>query len=466
MRRPTLGEQLEQSLSAILLGVEVVEGEFLEAAAQALLQRGSEAAVDGVWPALRGSPQFVEFVEAIGRRKAPFVHELLLGELAVADAGEVSPEQREQQLDAVRLALCALGDRRQLALLVAHAGTRAPMFVRRCGYYARPLDEPMALRLLDSAATVDEDLAVEMIAWAASLDSEAVAARLVALWQSEPVSERQEVALRAVVGGPNRQRLQQELRAAVAKGPLSERHEQLTFEIIAALPAPLLADDVAFLAELAILQPLADPLGEAARAERWPDGRFGFPLVTAIAQRLRGTEPAAVAAAFAAAAAVAMAQPKRQAISRQRLLVLWRSLEADRSLQAAVAQATAALLLSVAQPTGLGDGPAHWFLVAEATAHHDHRAAAAHARAAAAALLRLPSERRTARLFLGERDPAAGDDPWAALSALPFLAEARAAFAAGDRAAAFTACGSAAEFVGRDLATATLIENLSKETAK
>lgn len=470
-RRPQLGERLEQALAQTVGSVDFVEGPFLEPVARALLQHGSEAVVDRIWPRLRSAPRFLDFVETIALRKAPFVHELLLEELAAPVEGAASdggaPDAAavaaaEARRDAVRLALCAQGDRRQLEALVEHAKTADAMFVRRCGYHARPLDERLALQLLDAAEVAEDDLAAELIVWAATVPGEAVAARLVGWWQAEEPSERQEAALRALVAGPHRARMQQDLQQALAAGPLAERQEQLAFEVIAALPQPLLAADVELLASLAILPPLHDAEGEVRRAKRWPDGRFGFPLVAAVAQRLRGAAPDLVATAFAAAAAKAAAGAPA-AVSRQRLLVLWRSLEADRSLQAVVGEATAALLLATPHPQDLGAGPAHWFLAQAAARRGEHAACAEHARAAAAGLLRLPGERRTARLFLGERDPAAGDDPWAALAALPHLAALRAALAAGDRAAARTAAAAAAEFAGRDRATATDLENSATE---
>lgn len=462
VRRPELGALLEQSLVASLRGAQVVEGAYLEGAAQALLQHGTEASIDAVWPQLRQSPQYLSFLDTIARRKAPFVHELLLEQMAAP--GEGSEADLQRQRDAVRLALCSLGDRRQLADLVAHAKTAQPNFVRRCAHHAAALEVGLARTLLDDAAKVsDDDLAAEMIGWAASCAAPEIGTRLLEIWRAPQESERQEVALRALAAGPHRVVMQRELCAAAAKGPLSERDEQVAYEVVSGMPSPLSPEDAHVLAELALRPPLADPAAERERAVRWPDGRYGFPFVGAIAQRLRGTDPEVTGAAFAEVAENLRADPARTAVSRQRLLVLWRSLEADPAVMKAIAEATCGLLLAIPHPEGLGDGPANLYAMQVARAAGKPVVAAAHARAAVAGLLRLPSERRTARLFLGERDPSAGEDPWAGLSATPFVLDAAAALARGDRVAAERILVLAREFVGRDADTAAAIESALKE---
>jgi hypothetical protein len=98
-------------------------------------------------------------------------------------------------------------------------------------------------------------------------------------------------------------------------------------------------------------------------------------------------------------------------------------------------------------------GPVHWFAAHEAMARGDLPAAALQAKAAVAGLLRLPQQRGHARVFLGERDPGRGVDPWAALAALPHRLAAEAALATGDATAAAAAQARIREFAGRDHAT-------------
>ena len=53
-------------------------------------------------------------------------------------------------------------------------------------------------------------------------------------------------------------------------------------------------------------------------------------------------------------------------------------------------------------------------------------------------------------VFLGERDPGAGVDPWAALAAMPHVCAWRDAQARGDRTAAAAAAAMARDFAGHD----------------
>lgn len=454
-RRSPLGADVEAALQRLLLDGEWVEGAFFEPAAMAIVQHGSEAVLDVVWPHVRGASSFAELVDALSRRREPFVHELLLDELAAEAPAAADAVQLDERRDVVRLALVAIGDRRQLATLVAHGKDRSPTFVRRCAHWARPLDAANAVVLLDDAAKVaDADLALEMTAWAATSNDPAIAERL---WQlrAAPATTleaeaRRDLAVRALATGPFRDRLQAELRTAIAEGPVPPHLESLQFELVASTAAPLAAADVRFLADLLLLPPLTDPAFEVQQRERWPDGRFGFPLVAAIAQRLRGADVDLLRTTFAAAVADVMQDPRRAAMSRQRLLVLWRSLEADRAALAAVAVPLAPLLLQLPDAGGAGEGPAHWFCMQAAEAAGDFPAAAAHARTAIGSLLRLPAERRTARLFLGEREPGSGRDPWAALAAAPHRFALAAALASGDAAAAATARALVHEFAGHD----------------
>src|SRR5690606_31933301 len=114
----------------------------------------------------------------------------------------------------------------------------------------------------------------------------------------------------------------------------------LRYEVVATAMAPHAADDLELLAELVLLAPLAEPAAERERVERWPDGSHGFPFVAAIAQALRGADPAAVQMAFTKVVNAWREHDERDALSRQGLLVLWRSLEMDRDVQTAVGVAT------------------------------------------------------------------------------------------------------------------------------
>ncbi|MBL8755953.1 MAG: hypothetical protein JNK15_21840, partial [Planctomycetes bacterium] len=95
-------------------------------------------------------------------------------------------------------------------------------------------------------------------------------------------------------------------------------------------------------------------------------------------------------------------------------------------------------------------GAAHLFAARAAIGRGAFLDAASAAERARAELLRLPEHRRHARVFLGERNPAAGVDPWAALAALPHWCRWRDATARGDIAAAHRHAALVREFAGHD----------------
>ncbi|MCA8973533.1 MAG: hypothetical protein KDC98_02375 [Planctomycetes bacterium] len=461
LRRPSFEPELEQAVRGLLEGA-VVQGPA-QTFAVLLLQRGGPQTVTAIWPDLVASPLFEQFADSLARRKAPWVHELLLTELL----REPRPEEvdgREDKLDAVRLALVAMGDRRELDQLVERAPRSRPVFVRRCSHYADPLDSKHSLQLLDAAAGLDDDdLAVELIAWAATTRDAEVDARLLAQWRQPELGERHLAALHGLALGASRPGLVESLQRALAAGPLDDHHDAMCYELISTMPTPLARADVELLAELALLLPLQDPVAEQQRGQRWPDGRFGFPLVAAVGHRLRGGDPVLLREVFAAAADRALRHPAVASLARARLLVLWRSLIPDPEVQSAIGMATAKLMLALPPVGGAGEGPARVFLMRVAEQQAAWNDAAEHARRAVAALLRHPDDRGTARLFLGERDPGAGVDPCSALSALPLVFAARAALAAGDGDAARAALATAADLAGRDRMTRDRIEELSKD---
>lgn len=454
-RRLCLEPELEEELAKMLREAGLADGPFHGDAALALAQRGSRKALQAIWPLLRSSRGWPEYIGALARRSEPFVPELLLAELAekVPDVGSAV---RAEQLDAIALALVALGDRRELERLVGRAKSAPPSFVRRCSHYARPLAAPFARRLLaDALVTTNGDVAVELVAWAATAAADAgVRDVLLGLWREPPqvpfAAELQDTALRALAEGPLRGELAAELRAAIQKGPVPPRLEPLDFELLGSMPSPPAAGDLELCCDLVLLVPRTDPESEAEQARRWPDGFAGFPLVAAVAERLRGADPAAAAAAFTAAARAAAADPRHVAIAPPRLLVLWRELVVAPAVQRAVATSTAALVLASSAPGDVATGPASWFAMQAAVDRGQFAAARRHAEVARDELLRLPSRRRYARVFLGERDPGGGADPWAALAAWPHAIDVLAGLAAGDAAAAHAAAVRAREFAGHD----------------
>jgi len=457
-RRQALEPALERELLRRLREAGTVDGAFCGPAAEAIVLHGSAEAVADLWPLLRGSAAFDQFVDLAARRKAPFLHELLLTELATKP-DDVAPEVRARQLQAVALALAARGDRRELQRLVAAARTADAAFVRRCAHWVRPLPAAEAMDLLATAARVADDRAAELVAWAAAAAPDAdVQAALLSLWRAPSTTpaaeELREAAVHALVAGPGRSALIAELRAALAAGPLPDAHEALAYALVGSMPSPPSAEDLELAGDLVLLQPRRDPEREALLGERWPDGAHGFPLVAAVANALGAADAPTVRAVFKQAVAAALAHPRHRGIARGRLLVLWRVLQRFPDLQRAVGEVTALLLLALPGAADApGNGAAHWFARHAAAADGDHDAAGRHAAAAVRHLLRLPSHRAETRWCVGERDPGAGLDAWAALAAAPHHHARLAALARGDDAAATAAARAVREFAGHDAAT-------------
>jgi hypothetical protein len=458
-RRPPaqLDAELERHLLAELRAAATVDGQFLQPVAVALIRGGTPATVAAVWPLVRTSAHAEEFVDALVRRGGSLAHECLSRELSAPAGREPLPAT---WLDAIELGLVALGDRSGVDRLVRRAAAASPGFVRRCTRHAAPLPPALAHQLLDQVLgprPPEPSLAAELVTWAATASADpTVAVRLLPLW-TEPAadelgSELQDVALRALVRGAERPRLLAELRAALAAGPLPAPLEPLAFELLGSMPTPLGDDDLALLAELLLLQPRTDPEREAELARRWPDGGTGFPLVSAVAQSLRGADPGRVEAVFLAASAAAAGDPRSSTISASRLLVALRTLQAEPPVQRALGAALAPLVAERLPDPSLRAAVAALRLPG-LLARGEFAAARPLAELARDWLLGRPEQRGAARMFLGDRDPGAGLDPWAALAAMPYRCELALARLRGDAAAIAAAAAAVREFAGRDAAT-------------
>ncbi len=466
LRRDPLEPAIEAQLVELL--ADVVPATPTLPLVVALLRRGSEGSVRAIWPRLRGSELFDQCVDILARREAAWISPLLLEDLAHDVGDEESlPARRQRDRASVRLALVRRGDRRELDRLVEGAATSSPSFLRRCTHHAAPVGVEHSLTLLEFAgATADDDLAVELISWAATTDDPQVHAALFGLWQPAELTERHIAALSGLGHSAARPRLVTELRAAIEAGTRDDRAEMLAYELISTMRMPLAQRDIELLAELALVWPLADPERERGRAQRWSDGRNGFPLAAAIAHRLRGADPELVHAVFGRTAQAVQEHSEFAAFAPQRLLVMWRALVPDQRVQSALGRATAALLLAANDPMAVGHGPASLYASQEREARGEFAAAVQHARRAVALLLRQPDARRDARLFLGERDPVAGVDPWSRLAARPFVLEARACLAARNDPGAGAALRAAAELVGHDADGRATIEELTRASKR
>lgn len=431
-----------------------------EAACRLLMVSGSENAGRAAWALVRRQPRrATAAVDWLAQGHRPWVPQLWLTELA--EAARAAPERRldAELLDKIRLALAESGDRRTIDELVATASARSPTFVRRCRHALPDLNVARADRLIDGAlACRNPDTAVEILLWAAQCDDDAVQQRLLQIWRDSDDLEVLEATVRGLLQGPQRAALLQQLQAALRDGRFDDRIEVLAYGVVASMPERLGEADVELLARLLLVAPLGEPDAELHRADMFAEGRAGFPMASAVVDRLRRDQDAPIVAVFTRVARQVAARPDARLLARQRLLCLWTAAAAVPQRQRELGAATAALLLAIPDLDGRGDGAAHWFLGLAAEAAADFAGAAAHFEAAAHRLLRLPQQRLWARILLGDRDVAAGRDPWAALAARAPLCRARAALAAGDREAALPLLAAAREFAGADLDTVQQID--------
>ena len=474
-RRRVLEPEVQRAALELLSEVEVVEGRTPLYLLAAVVGGGDAGALRQVWPLAEGSPAWRDLFDRLGRRQAPFVTELLQDRLAAARAQPAAggeEERRAAQLDTMRLWLVARGHAGELGDLVAHAPSREVAFVRRCRQYAATLSGDQAASLLAAAlATEDPELAEELLLWAADAQPASSSASLWSSWRAAPGArplseELREVAARLLMRGVHREELLDELRGALRAGPLPDALTSLPYEALNGMPTPLHATDLRLCAELLLRAPVADPESEQRMVRRWPDGSFGFPLAQAVAARLREVDELEAAAAFAAVVDELRDLPEARAISRQRLTVFWRALQRRPALQRALGGVTARLWPVTAADAGVPEGAALWLQALDAEQQGDLGAAERGYAAAARALLRLPSQRATCRWLLGERDPANGVDPVAALSAAAHRVRLLAARAAGDEAAAAVAAARVREFAGHDAASRATVSRPRERTGR
>lgn len=469
-RRAVLEDEIQRALLAMLDEVEIAAGRTPLYLLTAVVRGGDAAALARVWPLVVGSPAWRDLLDRLGRREEPFVYELLLDRLAAARAQQVAgvddPSRHGAQVDMLRLLLVARGDRRELGELVAHAPSRDAAFVRRCRQYAQQLSAAQAGALTRAAfAAADPELSEELLEWAAAAQLDATADTLWSFWQAGPGDlpfgdDLREVAARLLMRSGRREELMEQLRSALRAGPLDDALASLPYEALNGMPEPLHATDLRLCAELLLRAPISDPASEQRMVRRWPDGSFGFPIVQAVASRLRGVDELEATVAFDVLVEELRGEPAVRAISRQRLTVFWRALARRPELQRALGRVTARLWSETAADAAVPEGGALWLQALDAEQQGAFGEAAQVYTAAAHELLRLPARRAACRWLLGERDPSNGVDPVAALAAAPHRMRMLAARARGDEEAAAAAAALVREFAGHDAASrATLVAN-------
>jgi len=463
--RTVLEPELQKQLLDMLDGFGAADNHTPLYAVTALVRKGNAEALKTIWPLVMGSTAWRDLLYRLGQREEPFAYEMMLAEITAAKksmAGLSEEEQdlHQQKLDMLRLLLVGRGDRRELDTLVANAPKRRAIFVRRCRHYADKLSVKHQNALFDAALRCeDPEIGSELLEWAATPPEDgeqpaAIADRLWQLWNDPPeidmVEILQDTAMRLLASGPKRAALLAELRAASKKGPLPEPLKSLPFELLNTMAQPMAEDDVSLCAELLLKLPLADPKGEQRRVRRWPNGTSGFPLVAAIANRLRGADLGVADQVFEGMVEELAGDPRCANISRQRLKVFWRALAFETDLQLLLGRITSQLWIFHDGDDEVGDAAGMWFQAQL----HEHNGDFARAeqlyRAVGRELWRLPSMRGEARWLLGERNPGAGQDPLAALAAAPYRMRLLAALKADDQDAIREASTLLREFAGHD----------------
>ena len=494
-RRRALGAELSRHLFTQLQQAGTIDGRFFRPAAQAVVAHGDEAAVRALWPLVRLSAAFDEFVITVVVRKAPFGRQLLAEDLRAEPVGVTAAVRAAHRREAA-LGLAMLGDRSALPDIVRDADACTADFLRRCAALGTPLEPDLAHRLLDllrvprlavspddaarwrevtprAKRPIDDVVAFELFAWAATAVGDASISERLRHFAAAPAAtdvlrDLQAEVLAPLARGALRPQLVAELRASLAAGPLDARSEALATAVLDSMASPLDADSLRLCADLVLVPPRVDRDGEAERVARGADGRSGFRLVAAVAHRLRGADPAAVETAFAAAAAEACAAAGGPGATATRARALFVALVRDPDVRFAVGYG----LLPWLQAIDVGQHEvwpvlvAAWWSTVRAFERGD-LAAAAGAPGLAVRLLHEPiGDPDLRRDLLGERDPGAGSDPFAALACLPHRIAHAVAVAAGDSQAAAEALARVREFAGRDAATLATLPSSVLETPR
>ena len=472
--RKVLEPELQRRLVGMLDGFGAVDGHTPLYALTAIVRSGDAENLKAVWSLVLSSRGWPDLLNLLGRRSEPFVQELLVAEVEKQGEREAQPggsNLSEEQLDTLRLLLVARGDRRELGSLLANAPKRRASFVRRCRRDVDDLTLAQAERLVRAALKCEDlEVAMELLEWSAAVEDGVTVELLWRLWcdpeTTDTWEELAETAARVLAAGPKRSPLLAELWAAIDEGPLSDRMSAVPYEILATMPAPLDADGVEVCAGILLKMPLEDAAGEQDRVRRWPDGTSGFPLVAAIANRLRGVDRALAEVTFAAVVEELAGDPRCVRISRQRLSVFWRTLAFDPALQRTLGQITTRLLSLDGGQDQVGQGPATWYSARRYEQLGDYERAERLYRQAGRLLLRLPAAREGGRWLLGERDPGLGEDPHAALAAAPYRMRLLAAQNADDAVAVSQAAALLREFAGYDRVTLAMVKDIPAESGR
>lgn len=416
---------------------------------------GDSAAAAAVQLAGRDVSSLAWVVEHFAHRKDP------VGAEAMRDLAEELPLTGDDAFAdlhrTILLLLAETGNAVDVGPLVATAGTARPSFLHRCRSVWPKLGGEHVDVLLPLASAAEPETRAELLQWLAGTPTAPVLALLRAGLE-DPEEVVREAAFEALLRTPERAELLAAGRAAFGADP--GRDEDFAYAALATLGEPCAEADVQFVQWLLFTAPRRDPR-ERERAEHFADARAGFPMVAALAAHLRRAP--ALATAVCERARELAAKGDVDGLFRQRFLYLWTGLQADAELRAAVAEATAELVLAIPDAGEAGLGLASYYAARDAERRGDLEKAAQRATAAVARFLLDPTAGIDQRIHLGVREPFEGLDSHAALAAAPHRLRAALLLQRGDAAGARAELVLARELAGRDAPTLLALETLAKD---
>jgi hypothetical protein len=441
----------------LLLCAQDGESSVRAAARRALVAFGSEAAVRTMW-ATASLEERGRIAADLRERDAAWVGDLLRAELEqTSDAAWPAASRAE-----LVAALAARGDRAAFDRLIAALPELPLRIVRRDGERIAaglsPAHLPVLRRCL-AAGERGEDALLEVLGWLAQRPDLGLVDEIRTLHEDAPSEDVRYEARRVLLAGAGAAPFVTALRARIVAG-FDDDARDLAHEIVGCMRPPLTAEQLDLLARLVLLAPLSDPLGEAAQSLEGAARAADFPLhlpVVDLLRRAGAVDPQP----FARVLEEARAHPARHVLNGRRLGHLLTLIAAWPELRAALGPLLARLALEAP------DGDAAWvapaeLLLAEAAAAAGRPAEAAERYARAArGLLRAPPPPLVRGALLGER--ALRGPTAVALAAQPHLWRARAALAAGDRAAARAALALAEDLAVGDHDTRTEVAELREQ---
>jgi hypothetical protein len=466
----TLGREVEGEVRELAQGR--YPHEVRVAATMAMMLAGSAEGVRGLWGRLGRTPELqIDAVQWLGERGGPQVRELLqeaLAEARLGDAAEGAPQPRGPRredglVDALRMALARLGDRRVFDDLIASAWERSARYLRQCRSFAvEAMGMEHVAQIVEGlrGSDVPEPVRIELVSWLGMRPDLEVQQALEGLVASDPSEWVRMEAWRGLLAGPRRVALTAELFQAMGR-PLDDRLGDLAYEVVGSGRPPLTEKDMELMARLVLQSPLTRPEEEVRMDLTFYSPRAGFPMLGLVIQQLRHDPGAGPGAVFAAVVDEVLREEDVGLLSRRRCLSFLLQSCVDPRVRDGVGPPVARLLLAI--PEGQGHGLAHWLLGEQAEAEGDYQRASVHFAQAARALLRDPDPLRVVRPFLGDRDAVRAVDPLAALAARGPILAARVALERGDRPRAARELTVAAEMAVGDHETAREVLRLQTE---